>query len=75
MTADTTVKCHICNRKDKPENMRKITILVGGKEEGSLAHRDCYDRYFTRVARSMYKHRDRADKRKSFEEWGKYTGF
>ena len=76
MTADTiVVECHICHRKDKPENMAKVVILVRGKEEEGFSHRDCYDRYRTKAARSIYKYRDRADKRKSFEEWRKDTGY
>ena len=75
MTADTTVECHLCHRKGKPENMAKVTILAGGKEEEGFCHRDCFDRDRTKIARNMYKYRDRADKRKSFEEWRKDNGY
>jgi hypothetical protein len=71
----TITQCHICNRTDKPENMATVVILVAGKEEKAFAHRDCYDRYRTKIARSMYKYRDRTDKRKPFEEWRKDTGY
>ena len=76
MTTDATaVKCHICNRKDEAENMTKVILLDRGKEVEGFSHRACYDRYRTKAARSMYKYRDRADKRKSFEEWRKDTGY
>jgi hypothetical protein len=76
MADGTAVKCEFCKRNDRPENMVGVMLLVRGQEEsGHYAHRDCHDRYRTEVARSMYKYRAPADKRKSFEQWRQDNGY
>jgi hypothetical protein len=74
MKMNATAKCHICQRKDDPSNMVGITILNAGVEEPAHAHAWCRDRHREKMARAMYRTRDRSDKR-SFALWREETGY